>query len=315
MGLKELFALHERRWREFRHVYPVISRRARGLSIGVNLSPSAACNFDCVYCQVDRSFRRTTTKVDLTVLERELRHVVGNYASLFEEPEFRQVPQEFRRLNDIAFSGDGEPTASPVFPEAAHIAASVREQCHATEARIVVITNGCFLTRPAVAEALEFLDGHNGQLWVKLDAGTEEYYRRINRPSHPLQHVLDDILAAARQRPIVIQSLFLRVDGSPAPAGGNRGVPGALALGNPGRRANRARTALHRRPSPSGGQRFRARLGRAGADRRRCHRPRLDRRVLHLILGRTHGGGYTAIDRSGAGDAWVAHPRGPTGKP
>ena len=217
MGLKELFALHERRWREFSYVYPVISRRAKGLSVGVNLSPSAACNFDCVYCQVDRTSKRTATKVDIAVLERELRHVVGNYTSLFEEPEFRQVPQEFRRLNDIAFSGDGEPTASPVFPEAARIAANVREQCHAAEARIVVITNGCFLTRPAVAEALEFLDGHNGQLWVKLDAGTEEYYRRINRPSHALQHVLDNILAAARQRPIVIQSLFLRIDGNPPP--------------------------------------------------------------------------------------------------
>ena len=218
MGLNELFVLHERRWREFSYVYPVISRRARGLSIGVNLSPSAACNFDCVYCQVDRTFKRPTTKVDLTVLERELRHLVGDCHKLFGETEFRQAPPEFRRLNDIAFSGDGEPTASPVFPEAARIAAAVRTDCGVTDAKIVIITNACFLTRPAVAETLEFLDGHNGQLWVKLDAGTEEYYRRLNRPSHPLQHVLDNILAVARKRPIVVQSLFPRVDDQPPPA-------------------------------------------------------------------------------------------------
>ena len=217
--LRTVFSSHARKWRTFQFVYPVISRRARGLSVGVNLNPDGACNFDCVYCQVDRTAERTITKVDLAVLEHELREIVGHYADLFEEPEFRQVVPEYRRLNDIAFSGDGEPTASPVFPEAARIAAAAREEFGVNEAKIVIITDACFLTRPKVAETLAFLDDHNGEIWAKLDAGTEEYYRRVNRASHSLQHVLENLLAAARVRPIVVQSLFLRLRGEPPTQG------------------------------------------------------------------------------------------------
>ncbi len=208
-----LFASHGRHWRGFQYVYPVISRRAQGLSIGINLNPDKACNFDCVYCQVDRTEEPRTRKVDLPVLERELRHLIGNYRNLFAEPEFQAVPAEYRRLNDIAFSGDGEPTASPLFPEAVRIAAAVRRDYSVLEAKIVVITDACFLTRPKVAEALAFLDQNNGEIWAKLDAGTEEYFRRVNRPHVSLQHVLDNILTAAKVRPIVIQSLFFRLHG------------------------------------------------------------------------------------------------------
>jgi hypothetical protein len=66
-----------------------------------------------------------------------------------------------------------------------------------------------------VKEALEFLDRHNGEIWAKLDAGTEEYYRLVERTSIPLQRVLDNILDAGRKRPIVIQSLFMTVNGQP----------------------------------------------------------------------------------------------------
>jgi wyosine [tRNA(Phe)-imidazoG37] synthetase (radical SAM superfamily) len=209
------FASHGRLWRGFHYVYPVISRRAQGLSIGINLNPDMACNFDCVYCQVDRSQEPRTRKTDLSVLESELRSLAGNYSALFEEPEFRAVPTGYRRLNDIAFSGDGEPTAAPQFPEAVRIAAAVRRDYSLQDAKIVVITDACFLTRPGVAAALAFLDENNGEIWAKLDAGTQDYFERINRArgGATLQHVLENILAAARVRPLVIQSLFLRLQG------------------------------------------------------------------------------------------------------
>jgi len=218
MELRQLFGGHSRHWREFVYVYPVISRRAKGLSIGINLNPDGACNFDCVYCQVDRTVTPRVRTVDLAVLERELRHLVGNYRKLFEEREFRHVPDVYRRLNDIAFSGDGEPTASPVFLDAVRVAVGLRRGFAVPEAKIIIITDACFLTRPKVAEALALLDANNGEIWAKLDAGTEEYYRLVNRPGHPLQHVLDNILTAARIRPVVIQSLFMRLHNEPPAA-------------------------------------------------------------------------------------------------
>lgn len=205
------FASHPRRWRDFRYVYPVVSRRSKGLSIGVNLNVDAACNFNCVYCQVDRSRPRDPDRVDLPTLEQELRHLVAHHDELFGEPEFRDVAPAYHRLNDIAFSGDGEPTASPLFGDAVRLATEVRRDYGLDQAKIIVITNACFLTRPRVAAALVLLDEHNGEIWAKLDAGTEKHLHAVNRCNFSLQHVLDGILSAARVRPVVIQSLFMRM--------------------------------------------------------------------------------------------------------
>jgi wyosine [tRNA(Phe)-imidazoG37] synthetase (radical SAM superfamily) len=216
--LKSVFSEHPRRWRDFRYVYPVISRRSRGLSIGINLNPDAACNFDCVYCCADRTVPRRVPPLELAVLEAELRHMVEHRRELFAEPEFRAVPHELRRLNDIAFSGDGEPTLVPAFPQAAALAIQVRQDYGLDDTKLVLITNGCCLARPAVAETLALLDQHNGQIWAKLDAGTEEYFQQISRTRVRFQAVLDSLRAAARIRPIVLQSLFMRLHDQPPPA-------------------------------------------------------------------------------------------------
>ena len=208
---------HSRSWRDNLYVYPVISRRSRGLSIGVNLNPDAACNFDCVYCQVDRSRPPRVRDVDLTILKQELDGMIDEAVSgrLFEDEAFRDVPISLRRINDIAFSGDGEPTTCPVFAESARLAANTRRIRSLEDVKLVLITDACYLTRPAVVEGLRILDENNGEIWAKLDAGTEEYYRLVNRPNYPLRHVLDNIIAAARERSVVIQSLFMRLRGQP----------------------------------------------------------------------------------------------------
>src|SRR5262245_47640685 len=107
-----LHTLHPRHWRENKFVYPVLSRRSRGISIGVNLNPDKVCNFDCIYCQVDRRSEAETRFVETDRLLDELEHMLHLVESreLFEDEQFRDVPPALRRLNDIAFSGDGEPT-------------------------------------------------------------------------------------------------------------------------------------------------------------------------------------------------------------
>lgn len=214
---KALFAIHSRNWRQNRYVYPVISRRSGGLSVGVNLNPDKACNFDCVYCQVDRTVPPAVRKVDPDILRDELDHMAALAVSgdLFNDVQFGLVPEEYRRFNDIAFSGDGEPTTSPQFPAAVHIAAEVRRKYRLDGVKLVLITDSVYLTRPAVKQALAEMDANNGEIWAKLDAGTEEHYRLINRPNVSLQTVLDNILETARVRPVVIQSLWMNVHGTP----------------------------------------------------------------------------------------------------
>ncbi|MBA2479819.1 MAG: radical SAM protein [Planctomycetes bacterium] len=213
-----LFTQHSREWATNRYVYPVISRRSRGLSIGVNLNPDKACNFDCVYCSVDRRTPGKGREVDLDVLRAELDHLLGLASSgaLFAQGPLSGTPEVLRRINDVAFSGDGEPTAYPGFGAAVRVAVDLIA-AHGLEAKIVVITNATLLHRPEVASALEFLDGHRGEVWAKLDAGTEAYYQQVDRTKVPLARVLENLLACGRARPIVIQSLFMRLHGQAMP--------------------------------------------------------------------------------------------------
>ena len=211
------FASHPRNWRDNRYVYPVISRRAGGLSIGINLAPDKRCNFRCVYCQVDRTCPGASGEVDLRVLRDELQEMVrlARSGDLFNDASLRDVPPALRRLRDIAFSGDGEPTISPAFADAVRVAVDVRRRHATDDVWLVLITNSSRLAHPALQEAINELVTANGQIWAKLDAGTEDYFRQINRAGIPLRHILANITHAARRWPLIIQSLWVRIDDVP----------------------------------------------------------------------------------------------------
>ena len=95
------------------YVYPVVSRRAGGVSIGINLNVNNACNWACVYCQVPGLKRGGPPPIDLGLLDTELRSFL--LAATQGDYLLRHVPADARRLVDVAFSGNGEPTSSPEF--------------------------------------------------------------------------------------------------------------------------------------------------------------------------------------------------------
>jgi wyosine [tRNA(Phe)-imidazoG37] synthetase (radical SAM superfamily) len=213
---------HRRQWRDCLYVYPVIARRSRGLSIGVNLNPEKRCTFSCVYCQVDRRSRRELHSVDIETLRRELDLAIAEAlgGGLWREERFAATPPELRRVNDIAFSGDGEPTCLANFGQAVQAAAEARRQARLESLKLIVITNASSLDQPQVAASLPILDANNGEIWAKLDAGTEAAFRRINRPKSPisLEEIVANITEIARGRPVVIQSMFFRAAGQAPPA-------------------------------------------------------------------------------------------------
>jgi wyosine [tRNA(Phe)-imidazoG37] synthetase (radical SAM superfamily) len=208
---------HERRWRDNRYVYAVLSRRSRGISVGINLNPSKACNFDCIYCQVNRKEPPADRRVDLDVLAAELDRVLQaeRDGSLYEAPPFQILTPAERGIRDIAFSGDGEPTTFRRFEEAVHTAAEARMRFALDQTRLVLITDAAYLQKENVQAGLLLLDNNNGEIWAKLDAGTEAYFQLVNRPNVPFATVLDNILHAARVRPLVIQTLWMHVHGEP----------------------------------------------------------------------------------------------------
>jgi wyosine [tRNA(Phe)-imidazoG37] synthetase (radical SAM superfamily) len=217
--LQAAWRRHERRFADNLYVYAVVSRRSGGVSVGINLNPGKECNFDCVYCQVDRTTPAVTRKVDLVRLAAELDRVLAaeHDGSLYQAMPFAVLAADRRGVRDIAFSGDGEPTTYRRFGDAVRIAADARRRFGLDATKLVLITDSAYLAKPAVRDGLVLMDANNGEVWAKLDAGTEEYLRLVDRPNVSLQVLLDNILATARVRPIVIQTLWLRVNGEPPP--------------------------------------------------------------------------------------------------
>jgi wyosine [tRNA(Phe)-imidazoG37] synthetase (radical SAM superfamily) len=202
-----------------RFVYTVISARARGLSVGVNMNPDKRCNFDCVYCEVNRSEPGRESRLDVPVMIAELERTLELVRSggLRERPCYRLAPPALLDLRHVTLSGDGEPTHCPNFGEAVEAVVHLRARGRFPFFKLVLITNASGLDRPEVAEGLSLFTPRD-EVWAKLEVGTQEYMDRVNRPDCPLEKILANILSLARRRPVVIQSLFLSLSGEAPPA-------------------------------------------------------------------------------------------------
>src|SRR5262249_10982795 len=119
MSTLPLHTDHARHFEHNRFVYPVLSRRSGGISIGVNLNPDKVCNFDSISCQADRHSKSQTPFAEPAALIDEPRTTLDLVLSgrIYETEKSAGVPPHLRRLNDIAFSGDGEPTTYKNFDE------------------------------------------------------------------------------------------------------------------------------------------------------------------------------------------------------
>jgi wyosine [tRNA(Phe)-imidazoG37] synthetase (radical SAM superfamily) len=211
---------HSRQFTGFTYVYPVISRRSGGLSLGINLNPDKVCNFDCIYCEVNRRVPGGPKLVDVARLRQELTALVQlvKQGELQQQDKFRDSAPWTNEIKDIAFSGDGEPTMAPNFSACVRVAVEVKQAEQLDRTKLVLITNAAGLDKTDVQEGLLLLDAHQGEIWGKLDAGTEAYYREVNRSFIHFDRLLKNLLLTARIRPIVIQSLFLKVHGAIMPA-------------------------------------------------------------------------------------------------
>jgi len=199
-----------------RFVYAVISSRAGGLSLGVNMNPDRQCNFDCAYCEVDRrepsAERRLLVEVMATELRRSLREVQQGH--LRQRHNYQSLPEELLRLRHVALSGDGEPTLASNFIEAVQAVARVRAL--GGFFKIVLITNGTGLDQPQVLRGLEFFTPSD-EVWIKLDGGTQKMIERVNRPKMSLEKILENIRLVGQRRSVVIQSLFAAIGGEEPP--------------------------------------------------------------------------------------------------
>lgn len=216
------FTDHRRQLLQNRYVYAVVSRRAQGLSIGINLNVDKGCNFDCPYCQVNRSIPLTETQalvkqegVDILKLQAELVHLFTLIASgdLWQVAPFDTAAPEMRVLRDVSISGDGEPTMCPVLAGVIGIVRAQLEDFGMQGVAFNLFSNATLFHKEKVQSALRLLWAANGRVWAKLDAGTQAWFERVDGTKVSLDLVCRNILWAAQQHPIVLQCMFHRFGG------------------------------------------------------------------------------------------------------
>ncbi|SPE51111.1 Radical SAM domain protein [Verrucomicrobia bacterium] len=197
-----------------RFVYLVVSQRARGLSIGINMNPDKHCNFDCVYCEVNRAEVAPDSGIDLPTMAAELEALLHKVQAnqIRELPGFSHLPEELLELKEVALSGDGEPTLSAQFKEIVGEVVELRRHEAVPFFKIVLITNTTGLPLQDVRKGLRLLTSGD-EIWVKLEAGTQKYMDKVNVPDITLRKVMANILSVARERPVVVQSLFPLISG------------------------------------------------------------------------------------------------------
>ena len=200
-----------------RYVYAVVSARARGLSVGVNMNPDKNCNFRCVYCEVHRN-GESAEALDVDVMAGELKKTLAfvRGGRLRERPWYRALPDELLQLRHVALSGDGEPTLASNFAEALQAIVHVRALGGFPCFKLVLLTNATGLELPHVQQGLKYFT-RSDEVWAKLDGGTQAYVNRVNQSDVPLDKILANILLLARQRPVVIQSLFPAINDEEPP--------------------------------------------------------------------------------------------------
>lgn len=209
---------HRRDSAAMTYVYPVVSRRAGGVSVGINLNPNNACNWRCIYCQVPGLARGGPPPLELQQLEVELRRMLDDICSGGFMAE--RVPEDLRMLADVAFSGNGEPTSAPEFPAAVATVVRVLEgNGLAGQVKIRLITNGSLLDRVAVRAGIAAIDRAGGEVWFKLDAGSTAAMARINGTRQKPEAVLRRLAICAGLCRTWVQSCFFALDGKPPDEG------------------------------------------------------------------------------------------------
>ena len=175
---------------------PIRSRRL-GDSLGINLLPEKGkiCNFDCIYCECGwNKDGRNDTKLPTAA---EVRDAL--------EAKLKQCKTENTNIDSITFSGDGEPTLNPEFPQI--IGDTIRlRNLYYPKSKITVLSNATRVHLQEVFDALRKVDNPT----MKIDAPTNDLIEKINHPAPGYD--INKVVEALKQfnGDFILQTMFLR---------------------------------------------------------------------------------------------------------
>ncbi len=184
-----------------RLVYPVVSRRAGGISLGINLNPGKTCTYNCVYCQVDRTTEVKGLEVNLKQITEELEYWIKE----IKDPGGSFADQV---LKDVSIAGDGEPTLCKLLPNLLIELAAIKKRLRLDGCKLVLFTNGTNLARPELQVVLPEFYKNDGQIWFKLDFWDQSSFHRINRSKIAYSKILENLNTVGKKHPVIFQSCF-----------------------------------------------------------------------------------------------------------
>jgi len=200
-----------------KYVYPVLSRRAGGLSIGINFNTNNTCNWRCIYCQVPGLKTGTAPKLDFELLAKELRFFLDDVLNGGFYDSFR-VDEDKRAIKDVAIAGNGEPTSLKEFTEAVKLIGQIASEAGIFPAAdYVLITNGSLVHQARVQDGLRLLNEYGGQVWFKFDSATEAGRKLINNSGQSCRAALENLAISSRLCTTALQTCLLDYD--------HRGLP------------------------------------------------------------------------------------------
>ena len=203
---------HNRDIAGLKYIYPVLSRRAGGLSVGINFNTNNACNWRCIYCQVPDLKLGAAPEMDFQLLEDELRFflqtvIQGDFYQRFQVAEHQRV------IKDIAISGNGEPSSLKDFTKAVELIGQVATELGVfPDSHYVLITNGSLIHLPKVQDGLKVLKTYGGEVWFKLDSATEQGQTLINNAQQSCQSHINNLILATQYCPTKLQICLLDCD-------------------------------------------------------------------------------------------------------
>ena len=177
-------------------VYGPVKSRRLGSSLGINMLPTSykLCSSDCVYCQYGRTLsehpaQKITSAADLLSSIKD---------------SFELIAMEKVRIDAITLSGNGEPTLHPELLEIILGLKKLRDSFF-PKAKLGILSDSTQAHRTEVAKALGELDVR----YMKLDAGDEETWRKIDNPLGDAD--FNRMVEALKNLPdIILQSMFVQ---------------------------------------------------------------------------------------------------------
>ena len=208
--MKLVVTNHNRDIFKTRYVYPVVSRRAGGLSLGINLNTNNACNWQCIYCEVPNLTRGKPDPIDLNLLRVELQDWLKN---LVEGGFIEKHTDPGTRFKDIALSGNGEPTACKEFKSVLRIIEEEFTACKCpTDIKIRLITNGSYLSEKEVQDAWQEMPLEK-EIWFKIDSANTLTIQQLNQVNLTQNQIRKNLESALSVSSTVIQTCLTKING------------------------------------------------------------------------------------------------------